>query len=110
MVEAMAIIKLKGFVNDLGGEVVESVPGLIQVRLRERGQKRGLFGWMSGRSAVQAIPATDIELHMQRLDPSQSNKLTITLVMRPRTGPATTEWKGYCNQITRDLQGYLMGR
>ncbi len=110
MVEAMAIIKLKGFVNDLGGQVVESVPGLIQVHLQARGEKKGMFGWVSGRNAVQAVPSTDIELHMQRLDPSQSHKLTITLVMRPRGGQATTDWKGYCNQITRDLQAYLMGR
>src|SRR5262249_19664930 len=33
MPEAMALIKLKGFVYDLGGEVVESVPGMIKVRL-----------------------------------------------------------------------------
>ena len=113
MPESMAMIKLKGFVNDLGGVVVESVPGLIKVRLTERQEKKGgMFGWMSGggRSVAQAVESTDIELHMERLDPGQTNKLTITLVMRPRGGPATTDWKSRCTQITRDLQAYLMGR
>jgi len=112
MLEAMAMIKLKGFVYDLGGEVVESVPGMIKVRLQgQRAEKKPLFGWMAGgRSVAQAIQSTDIELHMQRRDPSQANKLTITLVMRPQGGPATADWKSTCNQITRDLQAYLMGR
>src|SRR4029077_18535045 len=33
MPESMAMIKLKGFIHDLGGEVIESVPGMIKVRL-----------------------------------------------------------------------------
>ena len=52
----------------------------------------------------------DIELHMERKDPTQANKLTITLVMRPGGGLITPEWRNRCNQIGRDLQAYLMGR
>src|SRR6202040_785393 len=33
MPEAMALVKLKGFVYDLGGEVLESIPGMIKVRV-----------------------------------------------------------------------------
>src|SRR5262249_58343298 len=36
MPEVMAMMKIKGFIFDLGGEVVESVPGMIRVRLAER--------------------------------------------------------------------------
>ena len=36
MPESIAIVKLRGFVHDAGGEVVESVPGLIKVRLGGR--------------------------------------------------------------------------
>ena len=110
MPESMAMIKLKGFVNDLGGEVVESVPGLIKVRLRERREKKSLFGWMSGRSVADAVRSTGIELHMERRDPGQASKLTITLVMRPEGGPATPDWKNQCDLIARDLRAYLMGR
>jgi serine/threonine-protein kinase len=120
MPEVMAMMKLKGFVSDLGGEVIESVPGLIKVRLREEKQEEkkagGFLGWMSNSGSRQvkvllSPQGIDIELHMERRDPAQVNKLTITLVMRPPAGGlATTEWKNRCNQINRDLQAYLMGR
>jgi eukaryotic-like serine/threonine-protein kinase len=113
MPEAMALIKLKGFIYDLGGEVVESIPGLIKVRLVEKPAARaaGFAGWAGRKSAVVAtLQSTDLELHMERRDPSQSSRLTITLVMRPCGGLPTPEWRGRCGQISRDLQAYLMGR
>ena len=116
MPEAMALVKLKGFIYDLGGEVVESVPGMIKVRLIERSEKKsGLFAWIgssAGRPAgvLGAPTSTDIELHMERRDPTQANKLTITLVMRPGNSPSTPQWRLRCNQISRDLEAYLMRR
>ncbi len=118
MPEVMALVKLKGFVADLGGEVVESVPGLIKVRLSDRQaaqKKEGLLGWMSRPSShegsvARASHVTDIDLHMERRDPAQASKLTITLVMRPAGGLATADWRNRCGQISRDLQAYLMGR
>ena len=32
----MAMVKLRGFIYDLGGEVVESMPGMIKVRVPDR--------------------------------------------------------------------------
>src|SRR5262249_6517262 len=81
MPEALALVKLKGFIHDLGGQVVESVPGMIQVRLQEQStekKKSGLFGWLGGGSATAtATSTTEIELHMERREPSQPNRLTI---------------------------------
>jgi serine/threonine protein kinase len=117
MPEAMAMIKLRGFIFDLGGEVVESVPGMIKVRLAAPAEEKksggGLFGWVGGgpkQSALAAPPATDLELHMERRDPAQANRLTITLVMKPGPGLITPEWRSRCSQVGRDLQAYLMGR
>jgi serine/threonine-protein kinase len=113
MPEAMAMLKLKGFIHDLGGEVVESVPGMIKVRLAEPSRKKtsGLFRLLGagGATAVQAPPATEIELHMERHDPAQPNRLTVTLVLRS-SGGATPEWQSRCQKICLDLQAYLMGR
>ena len=109
------MIKIKGFIFDLGGEVVESVPGMIRVRLVERqpAKKRsGLFA-IIGRGGSQPAPppaTTDIELHMERKDPRNTSQLTITLVMRPGGRPASPEWQARCAQVVRDLKGYLMGR
>jgi serine/threonine-protein kinase len=112
MPESMALLKLKGFIHDLGGEVAESVPGMIRVRLEERqpAKKSGLFSRMSGRQAAVVSAWTDLELHMERRDPSQPSRLTITLLLRPGHSFATPEWRARCTQIGRDLQAYLMGR
>ncbi len=118
MLEAMALVKIKGFIHDLGGTVVESVPGLIRVRLPDpqpRPERRGgLLGWGDGAkpvAATQVIGPTDVELHMDRPDPSQPSRLTVTLLMRPAGGGLVTPaWRARCNQIGRDLQAYLMGR
>ncbi len=109
MPEAMAMVKLKGFIFDLGGEVVESQPGMIKVRVPEAQAKSGgLFGWMKS-SRTAAPTATEVELHMERRDPCQPSKLTITLVMRPGSRLVTTEWHSRCKRLGMDLKAYLMG-
>jgi serine/threonine-protein kinase len=113
MPEALAIVKLKGFIHDLGGEVVESVPGMIRVRLDEYAEKKkgGLLGWFGGGGGVQTKTATtEIELHMERRDPAKPNQLTITLVVNPGRGLISANLRDRCNKFGRDLQAYLMGR
>jgi serine/threonine protein kinase len=113
MPEAMALVKVKGFIYDLGGEVIESVPGMIKVRLKEK-QEATSGGWFSGggtkSSVLKLATATEIELHLERRDPNNSSKLTITLVLRPSGGMQTAEWRKRAEGIGRDLQRYLMGR
>jgi serine/threonine-protein kinase len=118
MPEAMAMLKLRGFIQDLGGHVVESVPGLIRVRLdsptaAQQAKPSGLFSWGEKSrqpSALQSIPPTDLELRMERRDPGQVNRLTISLLMRSLTSLITPEWRSRCVRIGRDLEAYLMGR
>jgi hypothetical protein len=45
---------------------------------------------------------------MARKDPSQPSRLTITLVMRPASGPMTADWRTRCKKIGQDLGAYLM--
>jgi eukaryotic-like serine/threonine-protein kinase len=113
MPEALAMVKLKGFIHDLGGEVIDSVPGMIRVRLGEAIEKKksGLLSWFGGGTPTATMTQTaEIELHMERREPSQPNRLTVTLVMKSATGLLTTEVRDRCNKIGRDLQAYLMGR
>jgi serine/threonine-protein kinase len=113
MLEAMAMMKLKGFIHDLGGEIVESVPGMIKVKLGQPKPKQdNLLAWLGGGTPQQAptFPPTDLELYMERRDPSQPGKLTITLMMRPASGHPTPSWRNACQEVTRELQAYLMGR
>jgi serine/threonine-protein kinase len=115
MPESMAMVKLKGFIHDLGGDVIESVPGMILVRLGEpaphKEKSKGLLGWFgASKQTAVAQPTTDVEMHMERRDPAQPNLLTITLVMRCAGTPVTQEWRNRCQQISRDLKAYLVGR
>ena len=108
MPEQIAIMKLRGFVHDCGGEVIESVPGLIRVRLG-RGQPTGAMTWFGlGKRSGGAV---DVELHLQRTDPRQENKLTINVLFRPsRTALLTDDaWRGRCSKVFVELRAYLMG-
>ena len=111
MPEAMAVLKIKGFIFDLGGEVVESMPGMIRVRLQDETPAKGggFLGWFGG-AKVAVATGTDMELHMERRDPSQGSRLTITLTMKRLGGSVTGDWRERCALIGRDMQAYLMGR
>ena len=112
MPESMALLKLKGFIHNLGGEIVESVPGLSPVRA-SCVKKPSLIGWIApGRKTPlpTALTAAHIELRMSRLDPSRPGQLTVALVMRSSSGTASPEWRTRCDAISRDLRAYLMGR
>src|SRR5262249_40111323 len=113
MPEAIAVHKLRGFVDDMGGQVVESLPGLIRVHLGGPGSvynaPTNSFGWMGLGRRPSRI---ELELRLQQTDPKRQNLLHITVLMRtlnadPYSDPS---WRGTCNQIFCDLRGYLMGQ
>jgi serine/threonine protein kinase len=116
MPEAMATIKLRGFIHDLGGDIIESVPGMIRVRLvsaQNEKKKSGLFGWMDKKnktSVLEPVSSTELELRMERRDPSKPNNLTITLVICPGRGLVTSEWNIWYKKLGMDLKAYMMGR
>jgi hypothetical protein len=111
MPEKIASYKLRGFVNDAGGEVVESVPGRIRVRLGGKGSVYANFGvgfWFGiGRKAN----LIDLELRLQKADPTRDSLLHITVVLRPtETTSAGPDWRDRCAQVFCDLRAYLMGQ
>ena len=109
MPEQIAIMKLRGFVHDAGGEVVESVPGLIKVRLNSR-KGSGALSWL-GIGSRSAGPI-DVELHMHHSHPDQPNRLTVHVLFRPSHPRllADKAWRHRCNQIFVEIRSYLMGR
>src|SRR5207249_2732218 len=110
MPESIAIMKLRGFVHDAGGEVVESVPGLIRVRLG--GRKTPASGPLSWLGLRRSSNTVDVELHLHHSDPAQPNKLTVHVLFRPSHPSllADREWRQRCTQIFVELRAYLMGR
>jgi serine/threonine-protein kinase len=124
MPEAIAVIKVKGFVDDAKGEVVESVPGKIKVRLGQHTckyrvgapppppAKKGWFAGSAPQQPQQPPKLIDMELHMQK-PPGQQN-LFITIMVKPARGSAirkmSSEWANCCNSIIKDIKAYLMGK
>jgi serine/threonine-protein kinase len=109
MPERIAIMKLRGFVHDAGGEVVESVPGLVKVRFGSRKNSGSTLAWFGLRRASSII---DLELHLQTPDPNQPNRLAVHVLFRPSHPSllADREWRQRCTQIFVELRSYLMGR
>ena len=110
MPDAIASYKLRGFVNDHGGEVLESVPGVIRVRLGSKADDGGPLGWLMGGLRSRA-PLVDVELRLQRLNPQQQNLLHITVLMTApdRRSAANTRFREHCGQIFCELRSYLAG-
>jgi eukaryotic-like serine/threonine-protein kinase len=111
MPESVAVHKLRGYVHDVKGEVVESLPGLIRVRLGGTGSQYRFRGrrksWLGRRSGM-----IEMDLYMAQAVQGRASLLTITVHMRSRDGvPATDEdFRSYCNMIFVDLRGYLMAQ
>ncbi len=118
MPEQIAVVKLRGFVSDLGGEVIESEPGLIRVRLpgpeeaaTEAPPQGGLMGWFGLGTRVKVLPTVLMELHLEKKLANGRNQLQITVAMRPEQdehlGHQPT-WRPWCQGICRDLRAYLI--
>jgi serine/threonine-protein kinase len=111
MPEAIAVHKLRGFMHDAGGEVLESVPGVVRVQLGGPGSsydlQRGRLSWF-GRGSSGLL---EMILRMRPADPERANLLSIRVAMRALDGtpPHDPRWQAHTAQIFCDLRGYLMG-
>ena len=112
MPETIAAYKMRGFIQESGGELVESVPGRISVRLGGKGcvyaaPTRGLSWLGMGRRSP-----FDVTLHLQRADIVRDNQLRITVVFRSpgQNISADTAWRAVCGQVFIDLRAFLMGQ
>lgn len=112
MPERIAVYKLRGFVQDVCGEVIESVPGRVRVRLGGPGSiyqsGGGPLSWLGLGRPPGLI---EMELDLEPMDTGRENFLHITVTMRPgHRCRADAEWRARCDRIYCDLRGYLMGQ
>ncbi|MGL4551931.1 MAG: serine/threonine-protein kinase [Gemmataceae bacterium] len=113
MPERIATFKMRGFIQDKGGELVESVPGRIVVRLGGKNcvycpPSRGL-SWLG----IGRRPTIEMDLRLSRGEAGRDNQLKVTVLFRSSTGQdvnADPAWRAVCAQIFVDLRGYLMGQ
>ncbi len=123
MPEKLAAAKLRGFVEDVRGEVLESEPGVVRLvvggppgGLKPPAEQSGsgLFGWLAAtRKPPPAVGREPVEVVLQMLkaDPTQS-LLTITAVFTPlRDHPPRDRamWRARCDALHASLRQYLGG-
>jgi hypothetical protein len=108
----MAAMKLRGFVDGVGGRVEQSDAGVIKVRLprvTEVAAKKGLAGWFQ--SKTEEIDWIALELHMAKKQLGTRSLIEIT-VTRPHAADDTVERvkarKKYCDAVCCELRAYLM--
>jgi hypothetical protein len=105
LVEQLVAIKLRGFVDGVGGQVIESDAGVIKVRLPRVTEvsvaKSGMLGWF-GPKVQQQVEWVPMEVHMAKKQTGTRNLVDITVVQ------ARPSQRQFCEQICRELRAYLM--
>ena len=109
MPESIAVVKLRGFAHDADGQIVESVPGVVRMKLGPNGKvaRSTNTGWFGLKKAEPLW----LELHLHQTEPGKGNKLLIQVVFRPQSisqlGDAA--WRERCTRAYIALRSYLMG-
>ncbi|HEY1191061.1 MAG TPA: serine/threonine-protein kinase [Gemmata sp.] len=117
MPERLAAAKLRGFVEDFGGQVLASEPGVIRLRLgvpngyKESKEGSGIFGWFAARRP--AVPhgqePIELELQMDKPDPGQP-RLCVVAEFKPLKDYPPKDrgsWQDRCDKLHLALRQYL---
>jgi hypothetical protein len=118
MPQAVAVVKLQGFVRDLGGQVAASVPGLLRVHLMERFADRPSSdsGWTL-RNLFKPSPEprvlSVVELHLRTSEHEHQTRLRVDVHFYPGADPDLEEmedrqWQAYCDKTFCELRGFLI--
>ena len=114
--EKLAAIKLRGFIEEVGGQVVESEPGLIRVRLEpppggaDPSARSGVFSFLSGvqRSVRRGKEPIEVSLKMEKID---ANRVAVLVDFRPMTLHMPSDpalWLERCEAYYSVLRKYIM--
>jgi eukaryotic-like serine/threonine-protein kinase len=121
MPERLAAAKLKGFVDDYGGQVIASEPGLIRIQLgvperpKEKPSGSAIFRWFRTVTAPPQPTVQDgqepieLELLMEKPNPSQP-RLNVHVTCRPLPEYRPTNidcWQERCDKLNAILRQYL---
>src|SRR5262249_53233000 len=107
------------YVDDVGGEMADSVPGMIRMRFGQKNcryqvqtaRKGGALSWLGIGGPKPLL--IDVELRMRKVEAGNSSQLKITMLVRPADAtkpPETAQWTNCCKLIFKDLRSYLMGK
>ncbi len=112
MPEAVAVMKLKAFVESIRGLIVASEPGRIRLRIVDPRQaeqapepKKGLFGSWGQSKTTHAIKMLNLELYMEKREVGTRSMVEIHLVTPVG---AKSAYKSLQQKLCRDLRAYMM--
>ena len=118
--EKLAALKLKGFIDEVKGQAVESEPGLIRLRVEmpigwkatadPPSSRSGVIGFLSGahRAPPRGREPIEIELRMNKLD---ANRVEVLVSFRPLRGAMPTDpraWRERCEGYYGLLRNFVM--
>ena len=121
MPEQIAAVKLRGFLDAASGEVIESVPGLIRVRLpwrkvaRPQASSQGFWsrlGFGNQTGPMVEIEWAEMDVRLEKSATDGSSRLLLTVRLRPAEGAVreTVEWRAWCESLHGNLKAYVMSR
>lgn len=120
MPEKIAILKLRGFLEELKGDVVETEPGLVKVRFKVEVEPPPpppppkVLVWL--RLAPKPAPPVPpdrikLDIYLEKKDPNQPNLLSITAILNPGEESNLVRkklWKKFCDTVEASLSRYLI--
>ena len=112
MPDRIAIIKLGGLLEDQGGKVVGTQPGLLKTEFPPIGPLRPTGGFFNRMFGAQ-VPSGDgiaLDLHLDKPNPAEG-RLVLTAVFKVLAGGPPTEpdfWAARCEYIHDEMKKYLM--
>jgi serine/threonine-protein kinase len=119
MPERIAAMKLRGFLSDYPGEVLESRPGLVRLSLR-RGKpaakvsRTGLWSLLGLGKKPEPQQAENVYVDVfMRTKDNDANHLDIMVRIHPAEGAPRgphSRWRSWCDEILLALNGYLMAK
>ncbi len=110
MPKKIALLKLRGFVDDNGGEVLESTHGMIRVRFESMGMAERPTGPLRWLRLGRRRDSVFLDLKMTS-HAAKQNLLQIQARFRTENGAAATgpDWRRSCVLRFIDLRSYLIG-
>jgi serine/threonine protein kinase len=117
MPEPIAVMKLRGFVQDYHGRIVDSQPGKIRVQfgvsLQPPPEPKGLLSWFGTRASAGHPTSDPIEMLLLMTRKGQTNCLELTVVLKPFEGHRLArpqDWHPRCKALLNEIRAYFMGK
>jgi serine/threonine protein kinase len=115
MPEQIAVMKLRGFVDGIGGRIIDSEPGLIRVRVPDPDTPKAekptsLLSWLfKQKPPPPELAPFFLELYMDKRQHGTRNLLAITVTFRtPERGAKAIRHREHAESMCRDLRAYLI--